>query len=64
MSAFEPPELPLEPTEPEELTVLCRNCGNYEPCPCGEHGWCRVHDEFRDRDEAMTIPRDCEDYAE
>lgn len=63
MRDFEPADLPAAPPELEEVTVLCRNCGNYEPCPCGEHGWCLVHGEYVDRDETMRVPRDCEDYA-
>lgn len=63
MASYEPPDAPLEPSE-EERTVFCRDCGNYEECPCGEHGWCLPYGEFVDREEAMTIPRDCEEYAE
>mgnify|MGYP001190375562 CR=1 FL=1 len=38
----------------------CKNCYNFKDCPCGNHGWCVIHDDFFEVDADAD---DCECYA-
>ena len=55
MSDYEPASgdnLPAGCMEAGDAPVRCRDCAEWEPCPCGcGNGWCRFEGDFTGGDE-------------